>query len=62
MDTFLAYARAKQKSIIDLIRLLVECESPSDDASALDRFVDLMEDVVAPMAKIRTFPHGHMRA
>ena len=62
MDPFLAYARAKQKNIIELIRLLVECESPSDDASALDRFVDLMEDVVAPMARIRTFPHGHMRA
>ena len=62
MDSLLAYARAKQKSIIDLIRLLVECESPSDDSVALDRFVSLMEDVVAPMAKIRIFPHGHMRA
>ena len=40
----------------------MECESPSDDAVALERFVSLMEDVVAPMAKIRTFRHGHMRA
>jgi len=62
VDNLLAYTRAKQKDIIKLIRLLVECESPSDDASALDRFVDLMEDVVAPIARIRTFPHGHMRA
>ena len=30
MDPFLAYARAKQKEIIALIRQLVECESPSD--------------------------------
>lgn len=62
MDPFLAYARAKQKDIIALIRLLVECESPSDDSAAIDRFVSLMSDVVAPMAKIRIYPHGHMRA
>jgi glutamate carboxypeptidase len=62
VDSLLAYARAKQKNIIALIRQLVECESPSDDSRALTRFVSLMEDVVAPMAKIRLFPHGHMRA
>jgi glutamate carboxypeptidase len=62
VDPFLGYARANQKNIIDLIRQLVECESPSDDSAALDRFVSLMEDVVAPMAKIRLLPHGHMRA
>ena len=28
----------------------------------LDRFVALMEDVVAPIARIQTYPHGHMRA
>jgi len=62
VDPFLAYARARQKDIIALIRLLVESESPSDDAAAIDRFVALMSDVVAPMAKIRIYPHGHMRA
>ena len=41
---------------------MVECESPSDDQEALDRFVSLMSDVIAPMAKIRIFPHGHLRA
>src|SRR5206468_2729303 len=56
------YARAKQRDIIALIRLMVECESPSDDTDALDRFVSLMSDVVAPMAKIRIYPAGHMRA
>lgn len=62
MDSLLAYARTKQDDIVALIRLLVECESPSDDRAALDRFVSLMSDVVAPMAKIQIFPHGHMRA
>ena len=41
-DSFLAYARAREKNIISLIRQLVECESPSDDSAALDRFVSLM--------------------
>lgn len=62
MDSLLAHARASQKSIIALIRELVECESPSDNRDALDRFVSLIEDVVAPMAKVRILPHGHMRA
>jgi glutamate carboxypeptidase len=62
VDPYLAYARDKEKSIISLICQLVECESPSDDPDSLDRFVSLMEDVVAPMARIRTFRHGHMRA
>ena len=62
MDSFLAYARNKQEDIIALIRLLVECESPSDNRAAIDRFVSLMSDVVAPMAKIRIYPQGHMRA
>lgn len=60
MDSLLRFARSEQKHIIALIRQLVECESPSDDAVALDRFVALMSDVVAPMARIRTFKGGHM--
>jgi glutamate carboxypeptidase len=62
VDVFLDVAQTKQKNIISLIRQMVECESPSDSPEALDRFVSLMSDVVAPMAKIRTFRHGHMRA
>ncbi len=61
MDALLRYAREKQPDIVALIRLLVECESPSDDAAALDRFVSLMSDVLAPLGKIRTFRRGHMR-
>ena len=61
MDPLLSYACSAQPKIIHLIQALVECESPSDDAMALERFVDLMSDVVAPIAKIRTYRGGHMR-
>jgi glutamate carboxypeptidase len=62
VDPLLAYAQSRQENIVSLIQLLVECESPSDSPEALDRFVSLMSDVVAPMAKIHTYRHGHMRA
>jgi glutamate carboxypeptidase len=62
VDPYLAYARAKQKDIVALIRLMVECESPSGDRAALDRFVALISDVLAPMATFRIFPPGHLRA
>ena len=48
--------------IIALIRQMAECESPSDDPAALDRFVSLMSDAIAPLAKIRKYRHGHLRA
>lgn len=53
MHPILAHVRAQESRIIDLIRVLVECESPSDDADAIDRFVSLVSDVVAPHARIR---------
>jgi glutamate carboxypeptidase len=62
VDPFLAYAQSRQENIVALIRQLVECESPSDSPEALDRFVSLMSDVVAPIATIRIFRHGHMQA
>ncbi len=37
---------------------MVECESPSDDASAVNRFVDLVADIAAPHARIKTHPGG----
>ncbi len=40
-----------------MLRRFVECESPSDDKAAVDRFVDLASDTVAPFAKIKT-PRG----
>lgn len=44
--------------MIQLIRQLVECESPSDDRAAVDRFVELVADVVSPIAKVKTVSGG----
>ncbi len=37
---------------------MVQCESPSDEPRAVDRFVDLMAAEVAPFATVQTFPGG----
>jgi glutamate carboxypeptidase len=58
VDRFLAHARSQRAEIVALIRQLVECESPSDDAVAVNRFVELVSDTVAPMAKVKTVPGG----
>jgi len=58
VDPILAHAQAQQTDIIDLIRRLVECESPSDDPHAVDRFVDLLAAEVASFATVQTFPGG----
>ena len=38
-----------------MLRRFVECESPSDDSAAVNRFVDLVSETVAPFAKIKTY-------
>jgi len=58
VDDFLAFAQARQPDLIALIRRFVECESPSDDAAAVNRFVELVADTVAGMARVRTRPGG----
>ncbi len=58
MHPFLAYARSKDSEIIALIREMVECESPSDNPVAVDRFVDLIAAKVSGIAKVETFPGG----
>ena len=40
MDPALEYAKTKVPQIVQSIRSMVECESPSDDAAAVNRFVD----------------------
>jgi glutamate carboxypeptidase len=45
---------ANQQRMTTLIRQLVECESPTDDAAAVNRCVDLIADAVAPFARSRT--------
>jgi len=58
VDPILAYLTAHEREIIDLIRAFVECESPSDDPVAVDRFIDLVCETVRPFADIQTFPGG----
>lgn len=58
MDSFLAFARSKQNDMIALIRELVECESPSDNPRAVNRFVELVSSRVQGVAKVRAFAGG----
>ena len=44
--------------MIELTRALVECESPSDDVAAVDRFVELMADTMAPLGAVRRVSGG----
>jgi glutamate carboxypeptidase len=58
VGSILFEARSRQKQIVALIRELVECESPSYDAAAVNRFVDLLGDVAPSFAKVKTFRGG----
>jgi len=44
--------------MIALIGQFVECESPSDDPAAVNRFVELVSDTVAAFSTVRTFRGG----
>jgi glutamate carboxypeptidase len=58
VDPVLAHVQAQQVDIVSLIRRMVECESPSDDPRAVDRFVDLVSAEAASFASVQTFPGG----
>lgn len=58
MDPILSYIQARQSEIVALIRRFAECESPSDDPAAVNRFVELAADAIGPKAKIATVPGG----
>jgi glutamate carboxypeptidase len=55
MHPFVRYATENQADIVDLIKDLVECESPTTDAAAVNRFVDLLVEKTRDIAKARTF-------
>jgi glutamate carboxypeptidase len=65
MHPLLAFARSKRPEIIAMIREFVECESPSDHAPSVNRFVDLLAARVEAN-QVRTFAGGrfgrHLRA
>ncbi|HKW96497.1 MAG TPA: M20 family metallopeptidase [Bryobacteraceae bacterium] len=58
MDPVLAHIQALQPDIIAMIRRFVECESPSDSAPAVERFVDLVAQAAEPMGVVQTFSGG----
>jgi glutamate carboxypeptidase len=58
VDPLLAFARAHEEQLTATIRRFVECESPSDDAAAVTRFVELVGDTAAPYAKVKTLAGG----
>jgi glutamate carboxypeptidase len=58
VDSILSHVTARQGEIVALIRRMVECESPSDSPAAVDRFVEMVADMVAPMAAVKTHSGG----
>jgi len=58
VDPLLSYAQRRVGDIVALIRRFVECESPSDTPDAVNRFVELVSDTVAPFAKVKTVKGG----
>jgi glutamate carboxypeptidase len=44
--------------VIAMIRAFVECESPSDDPAAVNRFVDLLAESVKDVGRVKTFSGG----
>ncbi|MGC4052502.1 MAG: hypothetical protein QM757_24485 [Paludibaculum sp.] len=59
MEAILPHALAQQPAIVNFLKDLVECESPSDDAAAVvNRFVDLVAARVDGLARVKTFPGG----
>ncbi len=58
MDPILSFAQNSVPAIVALLRQLVECESPSDDPAAVNRFVELVSDVAAPLAAVKTVAGG----
>jgi glutamate carboxypeptidase len=53
VDSILSYIQGRQSDMVAQIRQFVECESPSDDAAAVQRFNDLVADTVTPYAKVK---------
>jgi glutamate carboxypeptidase len=58
VDSILSFARAHEAEMAATIGRFVECESPSGDAAAVSRFVELVSDTVAPFAKVKTHSGG----
>jgi glutamate carboxypeptidase len=58
VDPILRQVKSYQAEMLELIGRFVVCESPSDDRAAVNRFVDLICDTLAPVARVKTAPGG----
>ena len=58
VDPILAYLESRRRELTALVRELVECESPSDDPAAVNRFVDLVAERAAGLAKVKAHTGG----
>src|SRR5579863_7799401 len=58
MDPLLKWACEKQSAIFQLIREFVECESPSDSAADVRRFLDLLVESLADTGTCRRTSAG----
>ena len=47
--------------MISCIQALAECESPSDDPAAIDKFVKLFSGMLGDIARVRIYPGKHIR-
>jgi glutamate carboxypeptidase len=59
LDPILTYLSAQEHAIAAMIREFAECESPTDDPAAVNRFVQLVSDTVAPVARVKTHSGGN---
>lgn len=58
VDPLFRQVQCFESEIKAFIRQLVECESPSDDAQAVNRFVELVGDAITPFAQVKFISGG----
>jgi len=56
MNPVQAWIEARREELIALLREFVECESPSDDAAAVNRFQELLASRLGGFARARFYP------
>ena len=56
MHPFLRYSTDHQRDVIRMLQQFVECESPSNDPSAVARFVDLLVESTKDIASAKRLP------
>lgn len=58
VESMLDWAKGQQKAFAAMLREMVECESPSDNPAAVNRFVELLSNRISGFAKLKTVPGG----